>query len=151
MTELEELIAREAIRETKARYCRLLDTKQWPAWGELFTKDAEMDVSEDVKDQPDADPIIKGRDLLVSQTSALVHPARTMHHVHSPEINFVSDTEAKVVWAMEDSVEFDNTDNAPFKRMQACGHYHETYRYEQGQWRIAHLRLARLHQYFELH
>lgn len=119
MTNLEELVAREAIRETKARYCRLLDTKSWPEWGELFTLEAEMDVSEDVKDNADAEPTIKGRDVIVAQTRALVHPARTMHHVHSPEITFNNNAEAFVIWAMEDFVAFDDLPGAPFKVMRA--------------------------------
>ena len=30
----------EAIKQLKADYFRLLDSKQWRAWGELFTEDA---------------------------------------------------------------------------------------------------------------
>ena len=33
----ESLLAIEQIRQLKARYFRLLDTKQWDEWGEVFT------------------------------------------------------------------------------------------------------------------
>jgi 3-phenylpropionate/cinnamic acid dioxygenase small subunit len=41
-----DLIDRIAICELKARYCRLLDTKQWHAWSQLFTEDIVLDTSE---------------------------------------------------------------------------------------------------------
>lgn len=149
MTELEQLLAREAIRETKARYCRFLDTKQWEQWGQQFTPDVEMDVSEDVPEGSDADPIVRGRQVVVDQVRMLVGAARTVHQIHSPEITFISATEATMISAMEDWVTFpDDLKNAPFKSMHAYGHYHETYRYSDGAWRIARLKLTRLQQEF---
>jgi hypothetical protein len=35
-----------AICNTKADYCRLLDTKQWEAWSQVFTEDVVVDVPE---------------------------------------------------------------------------------------------------------
>src|SRR5690606_5331386 len=148
MNELEQLLAREAIREAKARYCRFLDTKQWERWGEQFTTDIEMDVSEDVKEGSGADPIVRGREVVVNQVRALVGAARTVHQIHMPEITFVSATEATMVSAMEDWVTFPDDFPAPFKAMHGYGHYHETYRLQDGQWRIARLKLTRLQQDF---
>ena len=34
-----------AIANVKAAYCRLLDTKDWDGWGQLFTEDFELDVT----------------------------------------------------------------------------------------------------------
>jgi len=34
----------EAIKQLKARYFRLLDTKQWDAWREVFSDDFSADV-----------------------------------------------------------------------------------------------------------
>ena len=36
----------EAIKQLKARYCRLLDTKDWAAWRDLFTDDFVSDTSQ---------------------------------------------------------------------------------------------------------
>lgn len=149
MTELEQLVARTAICETKARYCRFLDTKQWDKWGEQFTADVVMDASEDVPEDSAADPIVQGRQVVVDQVRMLVGAARTVHQVHSPEITFISATEATMVTAMEDWVIFsDDAKSGSFKSMHAYGHYHETYRYGDGVWRIAKLKLTRLHQMF---
>lgn len=35
-------------------------------------------------------------------------------------------------------------EGAPFREMRGYGHYHETYRRIDGEWRIATLRLTRL-------
>jgi hypothetical protein len=35
--DLQQLTALEEIRRTKARYCRLIDQKQWDSFRELFT------------------------------------------------------------------------------------------------------------------
>lgn len=145
MTELELLLARTAIGEAKARYCRLLDTKQWEKWGEQFAPDIEMDVSEEIEEGTAAKPIVKGRAVVVNQVRSLVGATRTVHQVHSPEIDFVAPTEATVVWAMEDWVTFpEDLPDKPFNSMHGYGHYHETYRFIDGAWRIARLKLTRL-------
>ena len=63
---------------------------------------------------------------------------QSVHHGHCPEIEVLSDTEARGIWAMEDIVEF--TDGT----LHGYGHYHETYRKEGGEWRIATLHLTRI-------
>jgi 3-phenylpropionate/cinnamic acid dioxygenase small subunit len=148
MDPLEELIAREAIKEAKARYCRLLDTKQWDAWGECFTDDVVMDVTDDVSDIPDAQTIIKGRQAVVDQVSKLIQPSLSTHQVHSSEITFSSASQATAIWAMEDWVTFPDGHDLPFKSINGRGYYHETYRLESGSWRIAKLRLERLQRDF---
>jgi hypothetical protein len=53
------------------------------------------------------------------------------------EIDILSDSEARGIWAMEDIVEF--TEGL----LHGYGHYHETYRKVGGSWKIATLRLTR--------
>ena len=148
MSPVEELIAREAIKETKARYCRLLDTKQWDDWGGCFTDDIVMDVTDDLRDIPDAEPIIKGRQAVVEQVSKLIHPSLSTHQVHSCEITFSSASEASVIWAMEDWVTFPDGHGLPFKSVNGRGYHHETYRLDGGTWRIDKIRLERLQRVF---
>ena len=59
MDRLTELTEIEAIKQLKARYCRLLDTKQWDAWRELFTDDFVSDTS------PSGGTVITGADEFV--------------------------------------------------------------------------------------
>jgi hypothetical protein len=121
----------EALKQLKARYFRLMDTKQWQAWGELFTADAEM------RSSPDPDERFVGREEIVSKVSGYLADAVTVHHGHMPEIEIRGDT-ASGIWAMYDYVEM------PKLVLRGWGHYHEEYVRDAGGWRIRRSRLTRL-------
>jgi len=123
-----------AICETKARYCRFLDTKQWSAFAELFTEDVTLDVSE-----AGGGPPALGRDAAIALVRGSIETARTAHQVHSPEIE-VEGASANVLWAMQDRVVFEDGNG-----LVGYGHYTERYEKRDGRWRIAHLKLTRLH------
>ena len=125
---------RDAICELKARYCRLLDTKQWDAWTELFVEEVVLYTSE-----AGGPPSITGREPAIAMVRANIETARTAHQVHNPEITITGDT-AVGVWAMQDRVVFDNGPS-----MTGYGHYTETYVKRAGEWKIATSKLTRLH------
>lgn len=131
---VQRLAAREAIADTKARYCRFLDTKQWDRFTALFTEDFELDVSEGT-----GLPIVRGREEAVAQVRASIEDAITAHQVHQPEMCFEDDG-VHVVWAMQDRVIW-----GPDKpSLVGYGHYHERYVQDGDAWKIASLRLTRL-------
>ena len=123
-----------AICELKARYCRLMDTKQWDAWRELFAEDYELDVSEGT-----GLPVIKGREAALDRVLSSIRDAITVHQVHTPEIRIDGDA-ASGLWAMQDRVIFPNGTS-----LTGYGHYHDRFRRQDGQWRIVALKLTRLH------
>jgi hypothetical protein len=129
----QDISDRIAICEVKARYCRFLDTKQWDAWGDLFTDDFVLDTSE-----ASGPPPITGRDTAVKMVRQAIETARTAHHVHSPEIAIAGET-ASAIWAMQDRVIFDGGHG-----LMGYGHYAETYEKSGGRWRIASSKLTRL-------
>lgn len=129
-----------AISMVKARYCRFLDTKDWPAYTDLFTEDFILDTS-----TAGGAPPVEGRAAAIAYIRSCVEEAKTAHHVHNPEIEVQGDT-AQVIWAMQDRVIWP-ADRA--LRLGESGHtgfgqYHETYRRENGRWRIARSRLLYL-------
>ena len=63
---------------------------------------------------------------------------RTVHQVHSPEIEVAGD-EARAIWAMQDRLVWPDG-----RTLTGFGHYHERYRRVDGTWRIAEGRLTRL-------
>ncbi|KQY92924.1 hypothetical protein ASD24_21250 [Paenibacillus sp. Root52] len=135
---LERLLALESIRNTKARYCRFIDTKQWDALGGVFAPDAVADFST----EGNPIPVLNGRDTIVQVFRDLVDVAVTVHHVHSAEVEFVSENEAKVISPMEDWVTFpEGNENTSF---HGFGHYHETFVKIDGEWYIQHTSLKRL-------
>lgn len=131
-----------AISAVKARYCRLLDTKDWSGFAALLTEDFELDVSEGT-----SVPVIHGRDAAVTQIRSSMASARTAHQVHSPEITLDGANRAQVIWAMQDRVVWGEEQAARIGRsgLTGYGHYHERYVKQDGEWKIAALRLTRLH------
>lgn len=135
MNSLEKLEAWMALSEAKARYCRMLDTKDWTGYADLMTEEIVLDVSEGSQV-----PVITGRDAVVRQVQSSILTAKTAHQVHSPEITLNGD-EAQVIWAMQDRVVW----AADRPSIVGYGHYHERWVRRAGQWKLAALRLTRLH------
>lgn len=99
-----ELLELEALRRLKARYFYLMDTKDWDAWLSLFTADATLEWG--------TGPA--GGDGMVGHVGVAAiaeHVVRriladriTIHHGHTPLLELVSESEARGIWAMEDTV-----------------------------------------------
>ncbi len=121
-----------AIVDLKAVYCRLLDEKDWEAWGEVFTEDVENDLT------AAGAGTSKGREALVTETRQEFQTVKTVHQVHFPEITIDGD-QATAIWPMQDRLVWENG-----RSLTAYGHYHDTYRRTAQGWRIASMRLTRL-------
>jgi hypothetical protein len=141
MDMLARLEAHEAIRNVKARYCRYLDSKDWDGLASIFTQDMVLDVQEDTGQPP-----FEGRDAALATIRWSVEHAKTAHQIHFSEIEIDSD-EAQVITPMQDRVVW-----APGKSplpgvgsITGYGHYRERYVRQDGVWKIAHLKLTRLH------
>lgn len=133
MTDARELADIEAIKQLKARYCRLLDTKQWGAWRELFTDDLHSDTT------ASGGKVVNGADAFVAFTHKSLRHQPTVHQVHAPEIELTSAQTARGTWALADVVRL-----APGLHLHGHGHYDETYVKVDGQWRIRSSTLTRL-------
>lgn len=133
---------REAIRLLKARYFRHMDQKDWDNWATVFTEDVVVLVDSEVSkgfELTAPHDLVAGRDAFVGHIREFLKDVSTVHHGHMPEITIASPTEATGIWAMEDKLIWpDGT------TLHGYGHYRESYRKEDGQWRIARLELSRL-------
>lgn len=125
----------EALRQLKARYCRLLDAKDWMAWRALFADDFVSDTS------ASGGKLVTGADAFLAFVRAnLGAPGRvTVHQVHAPELELVHDGNARGIWALEDFIRF-----APGLSLRGYGHYHETYVKADGGWRLQSSTLTRV-------
>lgn len=104
----------EALRTLKARYFRLMDTKDWSGFRALFCDDVVVDLS------GSGGEVITGADEFLTFLTARIGDALTIHHGHSPEIDVLSETTAQGIWALEDRLIWpDGT------RVHGFGHYHE--------------------------
>jgi hypothetical protein len=75
----------------------------------------------------------------IKQVQSSIATATTAHQVHTPEIEINGD-EAQAIWPMQDRVIW-----GPDRSLVGYGHYHERYVKRSGEWKIASLRLTRLH------
>jgi hypothetical protein len=96
----------------------------------------------------DGGPRTEGAVEFVSNLRETLAGVVTVHHGHMPEIELVSSLEATGVWAMEDHLWW--PEGSPIRHLHGYGHYHETYRKMDEGWRIASLRLTRLHRELRL-
>jgi hypothetical protein len=142
MDGLARLLDTEAIKLVKARYCRLLDTKDWDGLAALFTDDAVMDVEQDTGNPP-----MTGVVAIIDQIRFAVIDAATSHQVHSPEIILTDADAATGLWAMQDRVVWKpgTSPVAGVGSITGYGQYHERYRREGGDWKIAALKLTSFH------
>jgi len=124
-----------ALVNAKAQYCRLLDTKNWQAWSDLWTEDFELDT-----DGAGPVPLVRGKAAALAQIRSSIETAKTCHHVHSPEISINGDT-AQVIWAMQDRVVWGGDKPS----LVGYGHYHETWVRQAAGWKLQRLKLTRLH------
>lgn len=149
MDRSEQLWAIEQIKQLKARYFRFMDTKDWEGLPTLFTADAQADYRLAMLDP--ADPVppmeslaehqLSGRDAVVTYIRTGLTPLVSVHKGYMGEVELTGADTAKGVWPMTDELFMKD---GPIRFIRGQGHYHETYRIEDGHWRIATIRLTRL-------
>jgi hypothetical protein len=135
-----------AICQTKARYCRCLDEKDWDGYADTFIPDVILDTTGSGGGET------RGREKLLLSVRASIEDAITVHQVHSPEMTLVDADTVSVIWAMQDRVIWSEARAKTIgkRSLTGFGHYRERYvRCDDGSWRIAHSRLTRLHIDFE--
>lgn len=140
MDALATLIAKTEIAELKARYCRAVDTKDWKAYRGVFADKGTFDITTDMPEGG----LFTDPDLFVENASRGLTGVISVHHVHNPEIEMLSDTSAKAIWAMEDMLQWTADSGAPGQKLHGMGHYTETYEKQAKGWVITSLILSRL-------
>ncbi|MCU1396623.1 MAG: hypothetical protein JWM34_5051 [Ilumatobacteraceae bacterium] len=131
----------EQIKQLKARYFRMMDTKDWDGLQAVFTADVHIDM------------MAEGGRVLDSAADYLpwlrsnIEAVTTVHHGHMPEITMEGPDRATGIWAMEDELWW--PEGSPLKHMHGYGHYHETYARTADGWKIAAMTLTRLHRDLE--
>jgi SnoaL-like protein len=136
----DQLAAIEEIKRLKARYFRSVDTFDLEGWLDVFTDTAKLTFELGVyrRDETDRNTFtVETKTGIADFWNSNSGRLQSVHHGHMPEIEIVSDTEARGIWAMEDIVEYADS------LFHGYGHYWETYRKVDGQWKIDSLHLTR--------
>jgi deazaflavin-dependent oxidoreductase (nitroreductase family) len=139
MDSTDALLAIEQIKQLKARYFRLVDTKQWATLESLFTPDCTFEFASSlpsvgVRGYESAADFV--RTVSVRQADTVVS-----HHGHMPEVTLIDADRALGIWAMEDILQ---RPAGGIPSFHGWGHYHERYSRIDGAWKISAVRLTRL-------
>jgi hypothetical protein len=127
----------EAIKQLKARYFRLMDTKEWDGLATVFADDVHIDMT------GEGGGVTESVDEYMPFIRQVIGDVITVHQGHMPEITLTSHTTATGIWALEDRLWW--PEGSPISSMHAFGHYHETYERLDGEWYIKTMTLTRLH------
>ena len=121
---VEKLMALEEIARLKARRDRAADTKDWALYESLHAADH-------ISENGDYGQWTTAAEMMVNVRKSMEN-LTTLHHSHTPEIEFETAERAKGIWAME-GVSFWKQ-NGEDHWFQAFGHYFETYEKRDGRW-----------------
>jgi len=139
MTDIEKLLAIEAIKQLKARYFRCMDTKDFDGLAETFAPDACFSArspkSRATGTARLADFTVTGRKDIMEKIMGRVLTAEIMHHGHMPEIEILSHAEARGVVAMESS-HWVMAEGRATAIVRSFGYYYDTYTCAQGRWQV---------------
>ncbi len=134
MTDLQRLIAIEAIKNLKARRIRAMDEKRWADY-------EAMHASDHVSDTYGGEPAV-GAKVNVERLAQVLDGVSSVHHAHTPEISITSENTAEGVWAMEDMLFWKQSSEDHW--LHGYGHYHERYRKGSDGWQFVYRRLTRI-------
>ena len=132
----------EAIKVLKARYFRMMDTKDWDGLTAVFADDVVIDVTNE------GGGVTRSAVEYVAFLRLVIEDVITVHHGHMPEIELTSETTASGMWALEDRLWW--PEGGPLTSMHGFGHYRETYERTDDGWRIKTMTITRLHRLVEV-
>lgn len=138
LSPVDRLLAIEDIKQLKARYFRCVDQKDWECWRNVFAPDF-------VYQRPSGE--IRGGDGMIEfiRMVGLSDRVKTVHHGHMPEIEILSPTTARGIWAANYlhhyplGQPYETTGKevaAPGKGNETFTYYYETYVKIDGKWLI---------------
>jgi len=134
MEGLERLLALEEIKTLEARRGRLLDTQDWVGYAALHLPEITSNVG-------GPEPL-EGVDAMVAWLRGELDGAVTVHHVHSPDIEFASPNRATGIWAMEAMTHYRRPGSTAWRH--GYGFYYVDYERRDGVWKIAGRRQERV-------
>jgi uncharacterized protein (TIGR02246 family) len=137
MNDIQRLTAIEDIRAVLARRVRCLDEKDWDGFADCYAEDA---ISYSLSSAPEGS--VKGNAAIAKGVAGHLTNVTTVHQIHTPEIDILSDDTAKVICPLADILSWEKDGRRNW--MRGYGHYRQTFKKIDGRWRIAEHHLTRL-------
>jgi hypothetical protein len=138
LDKIARLEAIEEIRNLKGKYFRCMDCKLWDELPSVFTENMKVVT-------PDGSIYSEGGANYAASLKHSLENSVSCHQGLTGEIEIIDEQNAKAIWAMQDVITWpDRHPKQGWKSILGRGHYHETYKFERGAWRIDTLTLTRL-------
>lgn len=132
---VERLLAIEAIKTLRARYCRFLDTKDWDGLRTTLSPDIRLDLPS-LREQGG----LRGIEAFIDLVTQWFAVAPSLHANSLPEIDILSSCDAVGIWAQE---HFLPARYRPtIHHGHGYGYSHDRYECVDGRWRIASITLV---------
>jgi hypothetical protein len=148
MESIDELLARDAIKQAKARYLRGVDTGDSQLVKDILAEDCVLDYMHCLTDPatgtdflPEMNVVVRGRASWTSEGLRSMGIV-SVHQTYNHDITLTSGNTASSVCAMTDRL-FMPADR-PYSVLTGYGYYHETYEQVDGSWWLKTLRISRL-------
>lgn len=120
-----------AIHQTKAKYCRFADTKQWDAFEQITVPNIVFKMVQDGA----VSASFPDRASWISHFSEFFKGKQCHHLIGGAEYEEVGPDEVKAIFAIQYYVADEGT--TPKFRMTGGAHYHEVYKRVNGTWLLA--------------
>lgn len=142
------------IRKCKGKYWHYMDMKRWDDLKFVFTRDAIVDFRGE-RDLKPGQPVTmlspvedairngdaaahQGRDKIIRFYAELLQEWQTFHLGGEPIIELTGPDTANGMWPLFDYISHKG------RSLKGYGHYHDRYRFEDGEWRIEYMALTRV-------
>jgi hypothetical protein len=148
VNDIERVSAIEEIRQLKSLYFRGVDTGDADLVRGLLAEDCELNYMGCCTDPKTGKDFIPAMNLVLrgrkswSSDGMSKYGIVSVHQGHNFEVEFLSDTLAKVIWSMSDRLFF--PPGGQYSTMTGYGHYHETYTKIGGAWKLKTTRITRI-------
>ena len=129
LTEIEQLIAKDAIRELKYKHLRLLDSKDWEALAETFTTDVQARYADGQFEFSGIDSVMAFLKESPLGTDNVSHT----HHAGAGEITVKGPDTASGIWRLINPMIF----HEEKMNYQLLAFYIDEYRKENGEWKVS--------------
>jgi hypothetical protein len=127
-TLLQEMRDYKEIVELKARFVRMVDSKNWAGYRAVFIDDGHFEFG--------GGNSVRGGEAFVAAVRGMIDTGTSVHRAFLPEITFESATAAKGIWAVNDYIEWTTDPTGHRHGFQGFGYEYVTYRKIAGGWKI---------------
>ena len=128
----------EAIKQLKARYCRVIDTADWKLLASCYTPDTVIDISREEALATFREPI-RGIGPVVEAMRTALGDGKSLHVTFLPDIELQSEDRATGIWGLEYYTW--QPPGSPIPILHGFAYSHDEYHRLGGRWLVHKVRV----------